>query len=172
MIMSLYNALHGVNPLAGLLLGFVGISTNDIPRFRDCYITENGEIAIHTRTGGGNRAYYESEAERRSNYPEDFEGGEAPDGPWNCDLRKIAGFIRDEDDSFDSTYATFYYEPTEDIAPLIKQLQEIVTTETPGEKWQKLFADMEAHRDTPRVARALEVGKPLIDAINHALKDD
>lgn len=171
--MSLYNALHGTNPIAGLLMAFIGIDPAHVPRFRDCFITEDGNVAIHTRTGGGNRAFYDSEESCRKNYPEYFEvGDDQPDGPWNEDLREVEGFIRDEDDDFDSTYATFYFKPNDDVAPLVKGFQEIMGTETPGDKWRKLFADMEAGKESPNVKHALEVGKPLIDAISKALEGE
>ncbi len=165
--MSLYNALFGVNPHATMLLSFLGITANDVPRFRDCY-AEDGKIVIHTRTGGGNRDMYEHPDRAKANYPEYFEGADQPTGPWNCDLRKLPGFAYDEDDDFDCTYASFYYEPSEEVAKLIKQLSEI-GGDNPGERWQKLFADMKAGLDNPQVARALEVGKPIIEGINEAL---
>lgn len=171
--MSLYNAIHGVNPLAGLLLGFLDLDAAQVPRFRDVYITPDGLIAVHTRTGGGNRLFYESEERCREEYPEAFDGSqEAPSGPWNDDLRKVAGFSHDEDDEFDATYATFFFKPETDIAPFIEEIQRVMGSETPAEKWQKLFADMEANRNTPRVARALDAGRPIIEAIEQLTKGD
>ncbi len=112
--MSLYNMLFGVNPAAQVILAILGLKPTDIPRFRDCYV-ENDEtagyrICVHTRTGGGNRDYYEDEATCRDSYPEYFEAGkEAPAGPWNAGLRANPHYISDADDSFDSTYANFYF---------------------------------------------------------------
>lgn len=165
--MSLYNLLFGVNPHAPMLLSFLGITANDVPRFRDCY-AQDGKIAIHTRTGGGNRDFYEHPDRCRDNYPEYFTGTDDPAGPWNCDLRSLPGFAYDEDDDSDSTYATFYYEPSEDVAKLVRQLGAL-NASSPAERWQKLFADMDAGRDNPQVARALEVGKPIIEQITAAL---
>ena len=53
--MSLYNALFGTNPFANALLMALGITASDVPRFRDCYLDDDGKIVIFTRTGGGNR---------------------------------------------------------------------------------------------------------------------
>lgn len=158
--MSLYSALFGVNPFAGMLLGFLGIGPGDVPRFRDCYVNEEGCIVIHTRTGGGNRPYYDC--------PESYkaETGDDGEGPWNRDLREIPGFLYDRDDDFDCTYADFIYRPSDDVASLVKQLSEIGAAGNPGERWQELFKEMEAGRDSPRVARALEAGKPVIEAIS------
>lgn len=49
--MSFYNMLFGVNSAAPVLLATLGLTLNDVPRFRDCYI-DGEHIVIHTRTGG------------------------------------------------------------------------------------------------------------------------
>lgn len=161
--MSLYNALFGFNPHAPLLLSFLGITANDVPRFRDCFV-DDGQIVVYTRTGGGNREYYENAASRAREY-EDSEYS----GPWNDDLRALAGFVRDEDDDFDCTYASFYFEPSPDIAKLVGQLVAIGAESNPAERWQALFKDMQENRDSAAVQRAMEVGKPIIEAITAAL---
>lgn len=52
--MSMYNMIHGVNPMSGILLASLGLSREQVGRFRDCYW--NGEhICVYTRNGGGNR---------------------------------------------------------------------------------------------------------------------
>lgn len=154
--MSLYNMLFGKNPFSGMLLAFLGTTEDAIPRFRDCYVDEHGMIVIHTRTGGGNRNDYE-----RDRGPSEWNS----DGPFNDDIRALPGFVRDEDDDFDCTYADFYFKPNDDVAELVKQLGEIGAQSNPGERWQKLFADMDSGKDNLQVARALEVGKPIIEAI-------
>ena len=63
--MSLYNMLFGVNPAAPILLAMLDTTQDKIPRFRDIYIKDE-YIVIHTRTGGGNREYYESRESRIS----------------------------------------------------------------------------------------------------------
>ena len=140
--MSLYNHMFGVNSNALTLLKILGTSEEGVPRFRDCFITE-GKICIHTRTGGGNREYYESEEACRENYPGDFGGDDAPCGPWNADLRALPGFISDEDDDFDSTYANFYYEFPAAYADDLKALELDAPDYLPSEKWKMLFAEGE-----------------------------
>jgi hypothetical protein len=137
---GLYNMMFGVNNLAGVFLFMLGIDQTKVPRFRDCRLNKEGtEIIIHTRTGGRNRAFYDSEDSARENYPEDFEKGkEHPPGPWNEDLRKLSGFIRDVD-SHDSTYADFYFKVPEKYAAAIKAGVAKTDTTTPEEKWQRLF---------------------------------
>ena len=85
--MSLYNALYGFNPSCILFMPMLGRKQEEYPRFRDCYITEDNNIAIYTRVGGNNR---------------------------NCGfgeekLYEDENFIRTYDDDFDNTYATYEF---------------------------------------------------------------
>lgn len=138
--MSLYNMLFGVRSIAPLLLECLELTYGDIPRFRDCYLAA-GSIVVYTRTGGGNRDYYESEESCREHYPSYFEGNKEdhPQGPWNDDLRNHPCYTQDEDDSFDSTYALFYFKYPEkwrnDLEALSKQTSEY----NPSEQWLKLL---------------------------------
>lgn len=90
--MSLYNLVNGVNPAAFFFLPLIGEGhhPDEFPRFRDCFLEQNEtpEIVILTRTGGNNRDDYEEENE------------------W---IRSLSGFIADEDDDFDSTYARWRF---------------------------------------------------------------
>lgn len=105
--MSLYNAINGVNPATFFILPMLGKRPDEYPRFRDCFIggLENADendqfgipkkkisdekvISVYTRVGGGNRESYENEIE---------------------ELRKMPNYIRDYDDDYDSTYATFIF---------------------------------------------------------------
>jgi hypothetical protein len=160
--MSLYNALFGVNQAAPVLLAMLGIDSGAVPRFRDCFLSE-GRIAIHTRTGGGNREMYENEESARSNYPEYFTGKDDPSGPWNDDLRKLSGFLHDEDDDFDSTYATFYFDVPEKFKHLIEKLPEGVD---PAKRWQDALESLRtASPDDPQVKKLAEVFAPLFEGI-------
>jgi hypothetical protein len=141
--MSLYNMLFGVNSAATVLLATLGLTLNDVPRFRDCYI-DGEHIVIHTRTGGGNRDYYGSEEDCRANYPEYFDGKEDPAGPWNSTLTENAYYLYDEDDDFDSTYANFHFKFPEELAVDLKALAERSETHKPSEKWLALFKAMES----------------------------
>ena len=141
--MSLYNMLFGVNSAAPALLATLGLTVNDVPRFRDCFI-EGNNIVIHTRTGGGNRDYYDSEENCRRNYPEYFTGVDDPDGPWNSALTNNAFYLHDEDDDFDCTYANFHFRFPDEYADDLKALAERRETHKPSEKWQALFKMMES----------------------------
>lgn len=52
--MSLYNTLNGYNPACVLILPMLGRRQMDCPRFRDCFVTKERNIAIYTRVGGNN----------------------------------------------------------------------------------------------------------------------
>lgn len=85
--MSLYNIINGYNPACLLILPMLGRKQEDYPRFRDCYVTDENNIAIYTRVGGGNR---------------------------NCGFGEDAlyddeNFIKTYDDEFDKTYATYEF---------------------------------------------------------------
>lgn len=143
--MSLYNMLFGVNSASPILLATLGLTSDDVPRFRDCYI-DDGKIVIYTRTGGGNRDYYESEESCRSNYPEYFnEGDEPPAGPWNETLTENPHYLYDQDDDFDSTYANFYFKFPDEYAEGLKELESHGKMSAPSEKWLELFDSLNSN---------------------------
>ncbi len=119
--MSLYNMLFGISEAAPLLLAALGLTKDDVPRFRDCYI-EDGEIVIYTRTGGGNR--------------EEYEGS-------NAELAQHEHYLRDIDSDYDSTYAEFYFQFPPELAKDLKALEDANETHTPSEKWAALFATLQ-----------------------------
>ena len=85
--MSLYNMIDGYNPACLLILPMLGRKQEDYPRFRDCYVTDENNIAIYTKVGGENR---------------------------NCGFGEEAlyddeNFIKTYDDEFDKTYATYEF---------------------------------------------------------------
>lgn len=106
--MSLYNVINGVNPATFFILPMLGEKHPDkYPRFRDCFVGElsnsdgndqfgipfkkrdsSKTISVYTRVGGGNRDDYENEIN---------------------ELRSHPNYIRDYDDDFDSTFATFLF---------------------------------------------------------------
>ena len=85
--MSLYNLLFGFNPACATILPMLGRKQEEYPRFRDCFITDDNNIAIYTRVGGNNR---------------DCGFGEE-------ELYKDENFIRTYDDDFDNTFATYEF---------------------------------------------------------------
>lgn len=168
--MSMYNLVHGFNPMAGPLLAALGLAPSDIPRFRDAW-WDGTFIAIHTRTGGGNRSYYESLASCQEHYPERFLSGEddVPAGPWNEDLRQLDGYDHDADDPHDPTYATFYFRPHAALADVIKTYQS--TDATPAQRWQAFADKLKAGVDDEQVKRVAAAMQPMIDKIS-AMMDE
>lgn len=171
--MSLYNAVHGFNPMAGVLLSILGVTRDEIPRFRDCYF-DGKHIVIYTRTGGGNREYYENLEDCKDNYPEYFTQGEdPPSGPWNDDLRMIQGFVYDEDDSFDSTYASFYYTVPEQFNYLSDKLNSMAQKETQAERWEASLERIKtASPDDPMVQRLTETFGQLFTILEKQLSEN
>jgi hypothetical protein len=111
--MSLYNMLFGKNSNTGIILAMIGLKEWDIERFRDCGIYD-GKICIYTRTGGGNREGYPNKILTNNPYYE-----------------------YDEDDDYDSTYATYYFSIPKEIADDVKGLSDVETYGISGNfiKW-------------------------------------
>lgn len=122
--MSFYNALFGKNPSSDLLLAILDIKQNDVERFRDCSIDfEASRISIYTRTGGGNRDDYPNEK-----------------------LTSHACYLHDEDDDFDSTYATYYFKFPEEMAADVVKLANVEENGFPASIIKKYNA-MQSRRD-------------------------
>lgn len=86
--MSMYNAIMGFSPACVIILPMLGRKSEEYPRFRDCFISEDKEhIEIYTRVGGGNRGCGYGEEE----------------------LYKDPNFVSTKDDEYDSTYATYTF---------------------------------------------------------------
>lgn len=170
--MSLYRAIFGTNPFSATLLDMLGASESGVPRYRDCFLNEEGsKIIIYTRTGGGNRDYYESEQCCRDNYPEDFEEGrKVPQGPWNSDLRAIPGYLHDHDDDYDSTYAHFYYAVPEPFKAQVELLKNLGAVTDPAARWQSVLDGLKT-RDVsnPEVQRAIAIGEKIMSEISKAV---
>ena len=89
--MSLYNMINGFNPACVLIMPMLGRKQDEYPRFRDCFVTEENNIAIYTRVGGGNR---------NCGYGEE-------------ELYEDENFLTTYDDDFDTTYATYEFKVPE-----------------------------------------------------------
>jgi hypothetical protein len=122
--------------MSPVLLEILGYTRDKIPRYRDCYL-KDGHIVVYTRTGGGNRQYYENAEVCKANYPDDFKGNDFPAGPWNCDLRKNPLFLFDRDDSYAPTYAEFHYKYPEMYAKELTVLAEAYSEPQSEQKWAK-----------------------------------
>ena len=104
---GLYNLVFGENDKSDILLRAIGLSKSDFYRYRDAYLSEDRNIAVYTRGGGGNRECYCDGV--------DDNHEESCVVPIQNKLRESPYYIRDEDDNFDNTYATFYFKVPEKV---------------------------------------------------------
>lgn len=89
--MSMYNMMRGYNPACVVIMPMLGRKQEEWPRFRDCFVTDEKNIAIYTRVGGSNR---------NCGYGEE-------------ELYKDENFLTTYDDEEDSTYATYEFKVPE-----------------------------------------------------------
>lgn len=150
--MSLYNQLFKTDALAPFLLGEVlCLDYREVPRFRDCYLNEDGtKVVVLTRTGGGNRAEYEDE---------------------NRQLAQHSCYTNDEDAGEDSTYAYFYFEPSEQFRDKLKEMALEQGRRPAIERFMELIAKLNDpdHQKDSEVVRALEVGRKILQQIEGAM---
>lgn len=89
-----YNIFFDRNPHSKEILEALGLEESLIERYRDCGVSWSGKyVWIYTRTGG---------KQNRHGYP-------------NKVLRENKYFQRSEDDTFDRTYAIFYFAIPEEL---------------------------------------------------------
>ena len=92
--MNAYTRVMKSNPFAPIAMVLAGKFPCEVPRMRDCWITDDGaHIVVLTRTGGGNRKAYAKE---------------------NAAMREGDRFVRDFDDLADGTFAHFVYRVPEE----------------------------------------------------------
>lgn len=98
MRLDLYKNIH-----TDVILQAIGLEADKIPRLRGVGI-EDDKVLIHTRTGGGNREFYDT-------FHIKIHGT-------NEYLRSSTFFLYDSDDEYDSTYANFWFS----IPPKLEKL--------------------------------------------------
>ena len=84
-------------------LARLGLTASDFGRYRGARITENGELAVQTRNGGGNRECWSGSF---SSYASPCD---CPGCIISIRLPQHPCYLRDEDDELDNTYATIYF---------------------------------------------------------------
>lgn len=124
--MGLYNMIFGHNDSAGEILPALGLTPSDIGRYRDCWVTPEGEIAVYTRMGGGNRECWCKDGQEHECYQPQIQA-----------LQSHPLYLRDEDDGYDRTYATFYFRAPDSIP------DEYPRGASGDERWAALFKAME-----------------------------
>ena len=136
--------IFGENPGALVLLDVLGLTREDFYRYRDCYLSERGEIAVYTRGGGNNRDCYCGDY------------GHEPHEE-SCVIlfhernREHPMYLRDDDDSFDNTYATHYFSIPDDGLDREK-LVNIESQLARDELWQEFLT---ALKDKKREGRLM-----------------
>jgi len=154
--MSLYNMLFGRNPLSHLLLSMLGLDESMVGRFRDCYLKKDGEgfeIVVFTRNGGGNRQDYEDVTSL---------------------LRSHPSFVKDFDDDFDCTYASYVFKVPEKFKATADELATLgaQSDKTPMEKFKGLVDKLQSgDQNDPEVKRAMEIGKSIFNKLEEASKE-
>lgn len=114
--MSLYDIAVGDGAQGARGAVFLGVlGAPCVARFRDAWVEKSPDglvIAVYTRQGGGNRECY-------------CEGDEGKHVPESCyaacneALQAHPLYLRDADDAFDSTYATFYFRVPDDFREML-----------------------------------------------------
>lgn len=137
----MFNAFFGVNEIADELLSMLNLTKDDFCRFRDCYFSKDGQsIIVYTRLGGGNRPDYVEVYKTMKAHP---------------------NYIKDYDDDFDETYASFEFSIPSEFKDKASSLFKESDTRTGEEKFQELFKAMDsdfdkALEDNPRVKKVTE----------------
>lgn len=144
--MSLYNMLHGVNPLTPILLEWLNIDQPngeyESGRFRDIYLNEDGtKVILYTRNGGGNREEYQYVFDQFESHP---------------------NYLSDYDDDFDSTYAYIEFSVPKEVEKLAKAMATGENPKTIHEKFQETIQEMESMspdemRADPRFKSTIEL---------------
>lgn len=150
--MSMYNMLHGVNPLGGQLLAIIdpNAKAGDFGRFRDIYIAKDPKtgvltIVVYTRNGGGNREGHQEVFERWSKHP---------------------NFVRDWDDDFDCTYASLEFSVPEEHKALAEFLYDANDEKrTPQEKFRDMLHKLQNEPGSPEAQAAMAKFRPIVDQI-------
>jgi len=124
---GLYNMMFGVNPLSKVYLQMVGLEIDDVGRFRDCFLSENGEvITVYTRNGGGNReCYCDPDYEDGDDKMSDVDMYGEKHFPRclylkNERMTQNEFYVSNHDDDFDCTYAYFEFRVPDEFKDFTK----------------------------------------------------
>ena len=141
--MSMYNLLFGENKDFDALLGILGLTKEKIGRYRDIYVSKDGEkIILFTRLGGGNRESHETNIKY---------------------LTSHKNYLKDYDDPVDDTYAYFEFSIPEGRENLCKYLSG-KEVELVGEKFKK-EAELLDKKDPEALKRAEKVMDKIAEGV-------
>lgn len=138
--------LHGQNPFAPVLFGWLNLSPDDVGRFRDIYLAKGADgaprVVVFTRNGGGNREDHEAITDA---------------------LRAHPLYVTDYDDDFDCTYASYEFRVPDVWRAAAEGLMD--DTPPPMERMRLLIEKLHAAPTDPESRRAVEAVRPLIEKI-------
>lgn len=127
---DMYSLTVDVNPLGPVLLYVLAGLNDDILsrcRYRDGYLSKDfTKVILYTRIGGGNRPDYSDVIK---------------------ELRSNKNYIKDYDDEFDSTFASFEFKIPEDNLPKVAAFFTNTDTRTGAEKSKESMDWMERDPD-------------------------
>lgn len=110
----MYTALFGENADAEKLLKMLDLTREDFGRFRDCYLSPDGErIIVYTRCGGGNREAYDEVYLK---------------------MEQHTFYITNYDDDFDETYSSFEFSVPPKYAKVCHDMLGTTDTKTGTER--------------------------------------
>jgi len=160
--MNFYNILFDQNSSMSLLLSMIDIDNKRKNiRIRDCFLNKDGtKILLYTRNGGGNRKHQgDSQNDGSDERPEGLDCS-----CYGCcikyDLSKHRHYIKDEDDSYDSTYARVWFSVPYNFLKITKGMATGLEPETIGEKFKRAFKKLDSG-DPEMIKRT----KPVLDEI-------
>ena len=145
--MSLYNILHGQNPIAAALLEMLDVTPADFNRYRDAHLNKDGTVIIvYTRCGGGNRDDY---------FP--------------TELTRHPSYIKDYDDDYDNTYAYIEFNVPTEYLELCSTLSTGHDPKTVHELFNHVVNDIEKNGEA---SEYIERSQPFINALKQMLESD
>lgn len=148
----MYGMIFGTNPMSDILLAALDLTRADVGRFRDAWVTENGEIAVYTRNGGGNRECWSEQC-----------CGDCTGCTMSNKIPQHPAYLRDQDDDFDCTYATIFYSMPEKLKPFAEALAQ---KRDPNQEW----LDMLTALTEGKKPEVVEKFRPLMEKIAEALQ--
>lgn len=142
-----------------VLLGMLGSPV--VARYRDSWVEKSDDgpvIAVYTRQGGGNRHCYCDSAE-----PGPAHVPASCYAACNEALQAHPLYLRDADDSFDATYATFYFKAPEQWREALAEAA--VDPVDMSARWQEAIARVQGGDISPAL---LAAGNQIMAALSDA----
>jgi len=180
--MSMYNLLHGVNPLATVLEAILGLDFNDrdpggMPEWEDCYDEE--ALADYVRrsvearywpTGRFRDIWVEPDGKTICLYTRNGGGNREWMQHVFDILRQHPYYQSDEDDDFDETYASIYFRVPDEYA---KFAAVAVDSKRSASLWEKTMGALkDLWSVSQEEAKSDKRFAPLLDIVQKITKDD